>query len=100
MDSVIEKTVLDEVVEKLGYNDVRKFAAEQARRLLEQKASYYHGVADTYQQKYRMTLQEFEMRVIDKQDSALSKLGIVEKEDDNFEWRDAADAYEYYTEQL
>jgi len=89
-----------EVVETLGYNDVRKFAVEQARRLLEQKASYYQGVADTYQQKYRMTLEEFEKRVIDKQDSVLSKFGIIEKEDDNFEWRDAEDANKYYSEQL
>jgi len=94
------QSVPEAVIHDLGYQNTDDFLRVQVRHALEQKISYYQSRVDFYQHKYGMTLDEFQQRVIDQTDPALAKFGIIEKENDDFDWDDASDFVRIYTADL
>lgn len=88
------------VIHHLGYRDTDDFLRVQVRHALEQKISYYQSRVDFYEKKYGMPLDDFHRRVIDPEDPILSKFGIIEKENDDFDWDDAIDFVQIYTADL
>ena len=92
--------VMEEIAHNLGYRSVFDFTRIQIQTLLLQKIAYYQSRIDIYEQKYSMNFEEFRRRVVDKNDSGLSKFGIIEKEDDDNNWGDAVDFVKIYFQKL
>lgn len=92
--------VPEAVIHHLGYRNTDDFLRVQVRHALEQKISYYQSRVDFYEKKYGMSLDEFLRRVIDSEDPALTKFGVIEKENDDFDWDDALDFVRIYTADL
>ncbi len=93
-------SVPEEVIHNLGYQNTDDFLRVQVRNALEQKISYYQSRIDFYEKKYRMSLDEFHQRVTNPTDPILSKFGVVERENDDFDWEDALDFVGIYTANL
>ena len=91
---------LEQVVQNLGYRSTDDFVHIQLRNVLEQKIAYYQSRIDYFQQKYGMNFKEFRERVIDKNDSVLSRFGTIEKENDDNDWDNAIDFLGDYTDYL
>ena len=100
MSTFARQSVPEEVIQNLGYQNTDDFLRVQVRHALEQKISYYQSRVDFYEHKYGMTLDEFQQRVIDHTDPALSKFGVLEKENDDFDWDDDRDFVRIYTTDL
>jgi hypothetical protein len=88
------------LLKSLGYKDVNAFVIAQSKRIFEEKILNAKDKVLKYEQKYGMTYQEFIERVIDKNDPILSKFGIIEKEDDDFDWEYAIDMLEVYQQKI
>lgn len=91
---------LDRIVQHLGYRSADDFLHIQLRNVLEQKIAYYQSRIDFFEQKYGMTFDEFQQRVVDKSDTILSRFGVIEKENDDNDWDDALDFLTDYTDCL
>ena len=100
MSTFVSQSVPEAVIHDLGYQNTDDFLRVQVRHALEQKISYYQSRIDFYEHKYGMTLDEFHQRVTDQTNSTLSKFGVTEKEDDDFDWDDASDFVRIYTADL
>lgn len=93
-------SVPEEVIRNLGYQSTDDFLRVQVRHALEQKISYYQSRIDVYEKKYGMSLDEFHRRIVNQSDVVLSKFGITEREDDDFDWDDASDFVAIYAADL
>ncbi len=100
MSRSIGQSVPEAIIHDLGYQNTDDFLRVQVRHALEQKISYYQSRIDFYQVKYGMSLDEFHRRVVNQHDPALSGFGIIEKENDDFDWDDATDFVRIYTADL
>jgi len=100
MTAAISPSVPEAVIITLGYQNTDDFLRVQVRRALEEKINYYQSRIDFYEQKYGMSLDTFHNRITDEADPVLSKFGIIEKENDDFDWDDAVDFVRIYTENL
>lgn len=72
---------LEATVQELGFPTIEEFARFHALDILEHKLVMYEKELGNFQQKYGVDFQEFE-----KNPSAITKHGILEKEDDFIEW--------------
>lgn len=93
-------SVLDRIVQQLGYRSADDFLYIQLRHVLEQKIAYYQSRIDFFEQKYGMGFDEFRQRVPDKSDPRLTQFGMIEKENDDHDWDDAIDFLADYTDCL
>lgn len=100
MVAYANQAVPEAVIHNLGYQSTDDFLRVQVRHALEQKISYYQSRIDFYEKKYGITLDEFHHRVVDPADPVLSKFGIVEKENDDFDWDDALDFVRIFSADL
>ncbi|AQG78566.1 hypothetical protein [Spirosoma montaniterrae] len=80
---------LEETAHALGYQSAIAFARIELSNRAAQKLAFYKSRVELYEQKYGMTYEEFKARVMDPSDTSLKRFGIIEKEDDDFEWEDA-----------
>ncbi len=80
---------LEEAAHALGYQSAIAFAQIELRNRAAQKLAHYKSRIELYEQKYGMTHDEFKVRVVNPADISLKRFGIIEKEDDDFEWEDA-----------
>ncbi|MFD2571383.1 hypothetical protein ACFSUS_12110 [Spirosoma soli] len=100
MSASVGQSVPEAIIHDLGYQNIDDFLRVQVRHVLEQKINYYQSRIDFYQQKYGMSIDEFHSRVVDQNDPVLSKFGVSEKENDDFDWDDAIDFVRIYTADL
>ncbi len=91
---------LQEAVHALGYQNITDFVRIQTASQLAQKAAYYQSRVELYEQKYGMRYDEFMQRVVDREDIQLKRFGIIEKEDDSFDWDDSLHSFNYYKQRL
>ncbi len=91
---------LESVIRQLGYRSADDFLHIQLRNVLEQKITYYQSRIDFFEHKYGMPFDEFRRRVVDQSDTALTRFGIIEKENDDNDWDDALDFLADYRDYL
>jgi hypothetical protein len=88
------------ILTSMGVKDVNVFVLKQSKKILEEEIKEMQDKVDFYEQKYGMNYQEFIVRVMDKSDPVLSKFGIIEKEDDDFDWDAAIRFQKSYSQKL
>lgn len=91
---------LQEAVHALGYQNITDFVRIQTASQLAQKAVYYQSRVELYEQKYGMNYDEFMQRATNQEDVQLKPFGIIEKEDDSFDWDDSIHSFQYYKQRL
>lgn len=91
---------LEELAHVFGYRSALDFTRIQLQNMAAQKLAYFQSRVELYEQKYGMTYAEFMVRVPNRDDVALTRFGIVEKEDDLFDWDDSLHSVQYYQQQL
>ncbi len=100
MVAISEKNPFDTVARSLGYQNAFEFTRIELKHQLAQKMTYFQSRTDRYEQKYGMLLNEFMNRVADRNDSALKRFGILEKEDDLMDWESSDHSFRFYQQQL
>lgn len=92
--------ILEETAHALGYQSAIAFTHIELRSRAAQKLSFYQSRIDLYEQKYGMAYEQFKMHVKNLSDHELKRFGIIEKEDDDFEWEDAVYMVRSYQRKL
>jgi hypothetical protein len=90
----------EKAIYQLGYSSVNEFAEKNIKREFSDRVAFYTAIVENFEKKYGMKYEEFSKRVIDTNDAVLSKFGIIEKENDDFEWNDAVDLIEDYSNKI
>ena len=91
---------LEELAHVFGYRSALDFTRIQLQNMAAQKLAYFKSRVELYEQKYGMVYDEFMVRVSNRDDATLKRFGIIEKEDDSFDWDDSLHSVQYYQQQL
>ena|GEM_PF-739488 len=91
---------MEDIVHGLGFKSVFDFTKNHVQSAIREKITYYQSRVDFFEKKYGINFQEFSNRVSNTDDFALSKFGIIEKEDDYNDWDDALDFVHIYSQKL
>ena len=97
----VDHEFLEVVVQKeLGFHSMDEFVKQQASTIFQQKLTETESIVSRYETKYGMNLSEFQTRVVDQQDEVLRHFGIIEKEDDLFDWEVEDHSLPYYRQRV
>ena len=98
--SITLEPALEETAHALGYQSAVDFARIELKSRAAQKHAYFKSRVDLYEQKYDMSFDEFMERVPRRDDVALKRFGLIEKEDDCMDWEDSQHSLNFYQQQL
>lgn len=97
----VDHELLEKVVRaELGFGSVDEFAQRQALAIFLKKLADSEAAIARFEAKYGMTLSTFQERIVNRDDDVLRHFGIIEKEDDLFDWEVEDHSLPYYKQRV